>query len=114
MLLVAVSFKVHRSNPKHSQKLTHILLRLPQPQVFILLDLGKQRFGKAFSHIFKFLASMTSANRNHSPELAEKILKLCDQLLDKVDESWDTERKAEDQRVTVYQAYKKLLQKDLN
>jgi len=39
---------------------------------------------------------MTSNNKSGSSGLVEKIIKLCDLLLDKVDESWTLERKAEE------------------
>lgn len=75
---------------------------------------SNQKFGKTFSHIFKFLASMTSNSNSGNSALVQKIIKLCDLLLDKVDESWTLERKAEEQRVRVYEGYRKLLNKDMN
>jgi hypothetical protein len=39
---------------------------------------------------------MTTNNKAANSALVEKIIKLCDQLLDKVDESWTLERRAED------------------
>jgi uncharacterized protein involved in exopolysaccharide biosynthesis len=57
---------------------------------------------------------MTSNSNAGNSGLVQKIIKLCDLLLDKVDEAWTLERKAEEQRIQVYSGYKKLLNKDMN
>jgi hypothetical protein len=71
-------------------------------------------FGKTFSHIFKFLASITTSTKTASPALVEKIITLCDQLIEKINEAWGLERKTEDQRDVSHNQFKTLLQKSLN
>jgi chromosome segregation ATPase len=57
---------------------------------------------------------MTSNSHAGSSALVQKIIKLCDELLDKVDESWTLERRAEEERNQSYTNYKRLLNKDMN
>lgn len=65
---------------------------------------------RAYTKVFKVLATITSK----AQQLAEqgalgRIIELIDELLDKIQDSLDLERSAEDSRVAAYNKARKLL-----
>ncbi|KAM3135758.1 hypothetical protein pb186bvf_012155 [Paramecium bursaria] len=104
------------------KKTGHIKIN-PQSLAFVQTSLKESidkirrnhKYTKSYAGLFKVLLTIASQSDSTADQgSVEQIIQLCQNLLDKIDNSSDLERFAEDKRVQAYIKHQHLLQRDIN